>query len=97
MAKGKRKRRSGHPTRTSPVPAPTPTEARPALSRRAIAFGVLVLLVAGISAFLVSGSDEAPEEQAGSNPDELLVPWVDDQGATPIVGSVDVNPADDSV
>jgi hypothetical protein len=96
MAKGKKKR-SGHPARSSPAPAPRQAEDGPALSRKAIAIGVLVLLVAGIGAILVAGSGDEPQQQAVTDPQDLPVPWIDGQGVTPIVGSVDVNPADDSV
>ena len=90
-------RRQGHPARES-APAPqSPAEARPGLSRRALAIGVAVLLLAGIGAVLLAGSGGDPEEQAASDPQTLAVPWIDPDGVTPIVGSIDVNPADDSV
>ena len=58
---------------------------------------MLVLLVAAIGAVLASGSGDEPQPQAATDPEDLPVPWIDAQGVTPLVGSVDVNPADDSV
>ncbi|HWM10348.1 MAG TPA: hypothetical protein VNO82_13435 [Solirubrobacteraceae bacterium] len=100
MAKGKKKRRpQGHPARkpAAPTPAARSAEARPALSRRAIAIGVAVLLLAGIAAVVLAGGGDSPEEEASVDPQTLAVPWVNPDGVSPIVGSVDVNPADDSV
>ena len=96
MAKGKKKNR-GHPARRSAAPPPRPTEERPALTRQAIAIGLAALVLAGVVAFLVAGGSDAPEEEASTTAGELAVPWVDPQGVTPIVGSVDVNPVDDSI
>lgn len=96
MARGKKKRTQGHPARHSPQPESRPQEQRPALSRQAIAVGVGVLLVAGVAAVLLIGGGE-PEEAASVDPQSLAVPWVDPDGVTPVVGSVDVNPADDAL
>jgi hypothetical protein len=45
-------------------------------------------------AFAAAGTtvDESP-----SNPASLHVPWIDPDGVAPVVGSLDVNPADDSL
>jgi hypothetical protein len=56
-----------------------------------------VLIVAGVAAFLLAGSGGDPQEETSSDPQDLALPWIDPDGVTPIVGSVDVNPADDSV
>ena len=94
MAKGKKKRRTqGHPAATAPAAA----EQRPGLSRRAIAVGVGVLLLSGLAAVLLAGGGDEPESATAVDPQTLAVPWIDPDGVTPLVGSVDVNPADDSV
>ena len=56
-----------------------------------------MLLVAGIAAALLAGGGDDPAEEASVDPQSLAVPWVNPDGVAPIVGSVDVNPADDSV
>jgi hypothetical protein len=96
MAKGKKKNR-GHPAGRRPAPPPRRTDEPPALSRQAIVIGLALLLFAGVVAFLLVGSGDAPEDEASTNAAQLAVPWVDPHGVTPIVGSVDVNPADDSI
>jgi hypothetical protein len=96
MAKGKKKNRRD-PARDSTKPAPTPAEHAPTISRQALAVALVVLFLAGVIAFLVAGSGDEPEQEATVDPQQLPVPWVDSQGVTPIVGAVDVNPADDSV
>jgi hypothetical protein len=96
VAKGKRKNR-GDRGRERAAASPVPAEHAPAISRQAVAVALVVLIVAGVIAFLVAGSGEEPEQEATVDPQQLPVPWVDPQGVTPIVGAVDVNPADDSV
>lgn len=97
MARGKKKRGSqGHPARQTPAAPARPAEQRPGLSRKAVAIGVGLLLLGGIAAALLAGGDE-PEQQSAVDPTSLAVPWIDPEGVTPVVGSVDVNPADDSV
>jgi hypothetical protein len=97
MAKGKKKRRTqGHPARGAPQPARRAAKPGRALARRTIAVGLAVLLLAGLAAILLAGGDD-PEEESAAVPEDLAVPWVDPDGVTPIVGAVDVNPADDSV
>ena len=93
----KKRRKHGHPAKRAPAAAPPRSAPEsPALSRRAIAIGVAVLLLAGVAAALLAGGDD-PEGQAAVNDGQRAVPWIDPNGVTPIVGSVDVNPADDSV
>jgi photosystem II stability/assembly factor-like uncharacterized protein len=58
---------------------------------------VLLLLLTGAGAYLAFGSGDGTEEEPGGDPSDLRVPWVDPDGVSPIVGSVDVNPADDSL
>jgi hypothetical protein len=50
----------------------------------------------GLAYLLAGSSDDTPEETATA-PQDLAVPWVDPQGQSPIVGAVDINPADDSL
>jgi hypothetical protein len=97
MAKGKKKKNRGHPAGKSAAPPARPAADRPGLSRQALVVGLVVLILAGVVAFLVTGSGDDPEQEATSDPQDLAVPWVDAQGVTPTVGSVDINPADDSV
>jgi hypothetical protein len=94
----KKRRRQGHPGKRAPAAAPPRgiDDDRPGLSRRALALAVALLLVGLIGALLIAGGDD-PEEQATVNPEELAVPWVDPDGVTPMVGAIDINPADDSV
>lgn len=93
MARGKKRKTQGHPARASH----TPPEPRSGLSRRAIAAGVAVLLVTGLAAILLAGGGDDPEAGTSVDPQTLAVPWINPEGVTPLVGSVDVNPADDSV
>ena len=94
----KKRRPQGHPARRSPAPPPRPSQPeRPTLSRRAIAVGLAALLLAGIAAVLLAGGGDDGDEEAATAPQDLAVPWVDPDGAVPVVGSVDVDPADDSV
>lgn len=95
MAKGKKKRGSqGNPARAAAPPA---AEQRRGLSRGAIAVGVAVLLLSGLAAILLAGGGDESETATAVDPQTLAVPWIDPDGVTPLVGSVDVNPADDSV
>ena len=67
------------------------------LTPRAVLLAVLVLAVTGVATYLAAhGSADSVEEQAG-NPQALRVPWIDPDGIAPIVGSLDVNPADGSL
>lgn len=91
----KHRRKQGHPARRAPA-RPASRSAERGLSRQAIAIGVGILLATGVGAALLASGGDRDEPAAGSSRD-LAVPWVDPDGVTPIVGSVDVNPADDSV
>ena len=98
MAKRK-KRNRGHPARGAAArPAPASAESESALSPRVLLAVALALVVTGGIAFLAfgSGDDEPADEQAGA-PETLRVPWIDPDGPTPLVGSLDVNRADASV
>ncbi len=95
----KKRRPQGHPARQRPAASP-PRKAddeRPALSRQALAIGVALLILAGIGAVLVASGGDEPEQEAATDPRDLAVPWIDPDGLSPLVGSIDVNPADDSV
>ena len=99
MARGKKSRRRAQASAPAPPPRPAakPAEERPPLSPRTLGLTVVVLIVVGIGAFLAFGSGSGDEEEAAGAPESLRVPWVDPDGVSPIVGSVDVNPADDSL
>jgi photosystem II stability/assembly factor-like uncharacterized protein len=90
MARGKKSRRAQRPA------APPTTEERPGLSPRVLLAGVVLLVFAGLIAYLTLGSGGDEEERA-AGAEDLAVPWVDPDGPNPIVGSLDVNPADDSL
>jgi hypothetical protein len=99
MAKGKKRRHAGA-TRPPQATRPRPSASAPQTAERPlrlIAAAVLLLLISGAVAFLAFGSGSGDEEETTADPDELRVPWVDPNGVTPIVGAVDVNPADDSL
>jgi hypothetical protein len=67
------------------------------LTPRAVLVAVLLLAVTGVVAYLAAqGSGDTAEEE-GSNPHALRAPWIDPDGIAPIVGSLDVNPADGSL
>ena len=60
----KRRRKHGHPAKRAPAASASRSAPEsPALSRRAIAIGVAVLLLAGVAAALLAGGDD-PEGQA---------------------------------
>jgi hypothetical protein len=73
------------------------TDDRPGLSPRVLLAAVVLLVAAGGIAFLVLGSGSDTEDEQAAAPESLNVPWVDPDGPSPIVGSVDVNPADGSL
>jgi len=66
-------------------------------SPRAVVVGLIVLVVTGVVAFLALGSDDQPVDEQAAAPETLRVPWIDPDGSTPLVGSLDVNRADRSV
>jgi hypothetical protein len=75
LAKGKKKRRTqGHPARTSAAVPPRPADERPALSRQTLAIGLVVLILAGVVAFLVAGGSDDPQQEASVDPQQLAVP-----------------------
>jgi hypothetical protein len=67
------------------------------MSLRALLVVVLLLVVSGVAVFVVAGSGGETADEPASDPSALRVPWIDPDGVTPIVGSLDVNPADRSV
>jgi hypothetical protein len=91
MARGKQRKR---PARR---PAPQEPQDRPALSPRVLLAGVLALVLVGVISYVAIGSGDETEDESASPTEDLRVPWIDPDGVAPIVGSVDVNPADDSV
>jgi photosystem II stability/assembly factor-like uncharacterized protein len=103
MARGKKRaqarRKAASTARgTKPPPATRPQpEERPALSRRALLAAVLVLVLTGVGAYLAFGSGSDTEQETASGGEDLRVPWLDPDGVTPIIGALDVNPADDSL
>jgi hypothetical protein len=96
MSRGKKKHREPAPAPKRVEPAPAPERA--AISPRALVAGALALVALGLVLFLTVGSgDGGDEEEAASAGGELRTPWVDPDGQSPIVGSVDVNPGDGSL
>jgi hypothetical protein len=102
MAKGKKNRRAS--TRARPAsPAPEHQPGRESNARPSLAplLGVIVgLVVIGIVGFLLLGDGSSGEEEASltaSGETELAVPWIDPDRQPPVVSSIDVNPADDSL
>ena len=102
MARGKRSRHAGA-TRSAPgpkpAPEPQPTEAKPegGLPRGALLGLAALIAVSAAVAFLLLGDSGGGNEDAASDTSELAVPWIDPDGQDPIVGAIDVNPADGSV
>ena len=103
MARGKRNRHSGatrppapetKPTKTEPASGPPPAGGLP----RGALLGLAALVaVSAVVAFVLLGDSDGGGDEAGSETSELAVPWIDPDGQEPIVGAVDVNPADGSV
>jgi hypothetical protein len=98
LAKGK-KRKHAHHKATVPAAskAPAPSDERPALSPRVLLAGVLLIVAIGGVAYAAFGSSSPTEEEPATDTAALRVPWVDPNGVSPIVGSIDVNPSDDSL
>ena len=98
MARGKRNRHAGtkRAAVAPPKPAAAPEEPEGALPWRALLWLAALLAVRPVIAFVLLGGDGGDEEQA-SEASELAVPWIDPDGQDPVVGAVDVNPADGSV
>lgn len=67
------------------------------MSPRVLFAAVLLLAIAGGIAFVAFGSDGGSDDEQAADPAQLAVPWVDPDGPSPIIGSVDVNPADGSL
>jgi hypothetical protein len=67
------------------------------LSPRALLAAILLLVVSGGIAFLASGSDSGADEERSAGSASSSAPRVDPDGPNPIVGSIDVNPADGSL
>jgi hypothetical protein len=97
MAKGKRKRPRGD------APKPPQANDRPATDKASVRPLLLVvagLILSGAVAFLLFGGGSDEEETtsaAETEVAELAVPWLDPDRVPPVVGAIDVNPADDSV
>jgi hypothetical protein len=70
---------------------------RPAFSLRAALVALLLALVAGVVSYLAFGHGSAPDGAVTAGSTAAHAPWADPQGATPVVGSLDVNPADGSL
>ncbi|MGH2946012.1 MAG: WD40/YVTN/BNR-like repeat-containing protein [Solirubrobacteraceae bacterium] len=101
MAKKKRKTQ-GHPAGAGATRAPAAPPKEPAgegagLSLRAVLAALALLAITGVGAYLIFGTQAEQGEGGASPAQDLRVPWLDPDGVTPIVGSVDVNPADESI
>jgi hypothetical protein len=99
MARGKKKRRAGATAAQPTAPKPSAgggSQAHSAVPRGLLLVAAALVVVTAVIAFVVLGSGGSDEQEA-SAPSELAVPWIDPDGQDPIVGAVDVNPADDSV
>jgi len=105
MAKGKRKRPGGDaPTARQPKDRPAPDKASvPATDKasvRPLLLAVAGLILTGAVAFLIFGTgsdEEEPSSGAATDVAELAVPWIDPDRIPPVVGAIDINPADDTV
>ena len=104
MARGKKNRHAGAKRAPGVEPKsnvksqrqPEP-ESSAGVPRGALLGLAALLAVSAVVAFLLLGDGgDATEEQA-SDASELAVPWIDPNGQDPIVGALDVNPADDSI
>jgi photosystem II stability/assembly factor-like uncharacterized protein len=101
MARGKRNRHAGA-TRSSTGPdaerAPAAEESPEGGLPRGALLGLAALIaVSAVVAFVVLGGGDGGESEQASDTSEPAVPWIDPAGQDPIVGALDVNPADDSV
>jgi photosystem II stability/assembly factor-like uncharacterized protein len=67
------------------------------MSLRALLVVLLALAASGVAAFIVAGSGSGTVDEQAGDPSTLRVPWIDPDGISPIVGSLDVNPADRSL
>jgi hypothetical protein len=56
-----------------------------------------LLLVAGVVTYVAFQATGKPADERASDAASLRVPWIDPDGVAPLVGSLDVNPADDSL
>jgi photosystem II stability/assembly factor-like uncharacterized protein len=67
------------------------------MSPRALLPALVVLVVAGVVTYVAFAATSKTVDERSSDPASLRVPWIDPDGVAPIVGSLDVNPADDSL
>jgi hypothetical protein len=102
MARGKRNRHAGATREPAkpPTAKPRPAAGEPpegGLPRGALLGLAALIAVSAVVAFVVLGSGDGDESEQASDTSELAVPWIDPDGPDPIVGALDVNPADGSV
>jgi len=104
VARGKKNRHAG--AKRAPGVEPKPKvksqqqpepESSAGVPRRALLGLAALLAVSAVVAFLLLGDGGDTTEDQASDASELAVPWIDPNGQDPIVGALDVNPADDSV
>jgi photosystem II stability/assembly factor-like uncharacterized protein len=103
MAKGKRNRHAGA-TRAAPAVETKPRREADAdeaadggLPRGALLGLAALIAVSAVVAFALLGGGESDEGAGTTDTADLAVPWIDPDGTDPVVGAVDVNPADGSV
>jgi len=98
MARGKRNRHAGG-SRAAVAPPKTKPAEQPdgGLPRGALLGLAALIAVSAVAAFVLLGGDSADDGDKSSAATELAVPWIDPDGQDPIVGAIDVNPADGSI
>jgi hypothetical protein len=69
------------------------------ISVRALLPALALLAIAGVVTYVAftATDDGAGGDERASDPASLRTPWIDPDGVTPIVGSLDVNPRDGSL
>jgi hypothetical protein len=96
--RGSRRRPASGPSGRPPsaTPPATPHDDRP-FSPGGLLVALVLLVLLGVAAYFVFGAGGVGDEDLRAGAARLRVPWVDPQGVSPIVGSLDVNPADGSL
>jgi hypothetical protein len=105
VARGKKNRHAGAKRAPGDEPRskvksqqqePSP-ESSAGLPRGALLGLAALLAVSAVVAFLLLGDSGDTTDDQASDASELAVPWIDPDGQDPVVGALDVNPADGSI